>query len=44
MLFAVYFENDEGRPCMTAVFMMEADAQKFINTQVSCTSTAWVAE
>jgi hypothetical protein len=33
MLFAVYFDNDDGRPCMTAVFMMEADAKQFIDNQ-----------
>ena len=34
MLFAVYFDNKgDGLSCMTAVFMMKADAQKFIDNQ-----------
>jgi hypothetical protein len=34
MLFAVYFDNEkDGLSCMTAVFMMKADAQTFIDNQ-----------
>ena len=34
MLFAVYFDDKKnGLSCMTAVFMMEADAKTFIDNQ-----------